>query len=300
MRIAVFTKNRLNPAYAGARLGAERAAAGAGASVEIVHYVPQTPDDAIEQSALLDRALAEGAEAIVLVPVHPHAINDAVARVNAAGVPIVACINRLGGGACVSFVGADDYALAFNVADYLCRHVGGVGDVVLIDGPAESTTTVPRRNGFCAALAQYPRMRVVGSCVGRYLYEPARDAMDSLLPTLERVDVVLAANDLMALGAFDALQGVGRSATIAGVNALPAAIEAIQRGDLLVTADFSAMCMGYLATEAAIRYLRGENIPTELLLPVELVDACNYSRWDIPYSERACADWDTAVAGPRK
>jgi ribose transport system substrate-binding protein len=293
MRIAVLTKNRLNPAYAGARLGAERAAARAG--VDVVHYVPETPDDPVEQSALLDLALAERADAIVLAPVHQQAINDAVARVNAAGVPIVACISRLGSGTCVSFVGADDYALAFNVADYLCRHLGGVGDVVLIDGPAESTTTVPRRDGFRAALAQYPGARVVGNCVGRYLYEPAREEMARLLPVLLRVDAVLAANDLMALGAFDALQAAGRSAAIAGVNAIPAAIEAIKRGDLLVTADFSAMCMGYLAADAAIHHLRGERVPAEVLLPVELVDRSNCSQWDKPYTERLCPDWDAVV-----
>lgn len=289
MRIAVFTKNRLNPAYAGARLGAERAAARAGAVV--THYVPEKPDDPVEQSTLLDRALAEHVDAVVLVPVHPVAINAAIARVNAAGVPIVTCVNRLGGGDCVSFVGADDYALAFSVADYLCRHVQGAGDALLIDGPPESTTTAPRQQGFRDAIARYPRMRIVGSCVGRYLYEPARAGMEALLPSIARIDAVFAANDLMALGAFDALRAAGRSAAIAGVNAIPEAIGAIQRGELVVSADFSAMCMGYLAAECAIRHLRGEHVPAEILLPVELVDRGNCALWDRPYAERACPEW---------
>ena len=37
-RIAVFTKNKTNPAYAAARLGADRAAERLGA--ETVHFVP--------------------------------------------------------------------------------------------------------------------------------------------------------------------------------------------------------------------------------------------------------------------
>ena len=41
--IAVFTKNRLNPAYHAARLGADRVAARMGAVT--VHYVPQQPDN---------------------------------------------------------------------------------------------------------------------------------------------------------------------------------------------------------------------------------------------------------------
>ncbi len=39
-RIAVFTKNRTNPAYEAARLGADRTAARLGAIT--VHYVPDT------------------------------------------------------------------------------------------------------------------------------------------------------------------------------------------------------------------------------------------------------------------
>ena len=50
--IAVFTKNRVNPAYHAARLGAARTAEAFGATT--VDYVPEVPDDIDEQIALLD------------------------------------------------------------------------------------------------------------------------------------------------------------------------------------------------------------------------------------------------------
>ena len=53
--IAVFTKNRVNPAYAAARLAADRVAAETGART--VHYVPQTPDHVGQQKALVGQAL---------------------------------------------------------------------------------------------------------------------------------------------------------------------------------------------------------------------------------------------------
>ena len=55
-RIAVFTKNRTNPAYDAARLAADRVAARLG--VTTVHYVPEQPDSVPEQIALIDRAIA--------------------------------------------------------------------------------------------------------------------------------------------------------------------------------------------------------------------------------------------------
>ena len=42
-RIAVFTKNRTNPAYEAARLGADRVAERFGATT--THYVPDVPDE---------------------------------------------------------------------------------------------------------------------------------------------------------------------------------------------------------------------------------------------------------------
>ena len=49
-RIAVFVKNGENPNYQAFLLGAERAAAAAGAVAE--RHVPATPDSAEEQTAL--------------------------------------------------------------------------------------------------------------------------------------------------------------------------------------------------------------------------------------------------------
>src|SRR5215813_9785330 len=55
-RLAVFTKNLVNPAYGAARLGAERVAQRFRGSVE--HYVPDIPDDVAQQIALIDRAMS--------------------------------------------------------------------------------------------------------------------------------------------------------------------------------------------------------------------------------------------------
>src|SRR5215213_8880576 len=89
--IAVFTKNLTNPAYAAARLGADRVAAAHGART--VHYVPQKPDDIAEQIALIDAALDTKPDAILLVPVHPTAINGAIRKIVASGIPLVGYLN---------------------------------------------------------------------------------------------------------------------------------------------------------------------------------------------------------------
>ena len=293
MKLAVFTKNRSNPAYAAARLGADRAAARLGART--VHYVPEEPDDPGEQSALIEQALTERPDAMVLVPVHPTAVNAAIRKVKAAGIPLVACINRLSEGQCTSFVGSEDYPLARAIARYLFERLGGKGDVVIVEGPPESVTSIERVRAFRDAAAAYPGIRIIGACSGRYLLEPAREAMAEMLAALPRIDAILAANDIMAIGVIVALRSAKRRALLVGVNAIPQAIAAIKSGDMIATADFNAMNMACLGAECAIRHVRGEPVPREIILPVQIVDASNCSLWDKPYENRACAHWGDVV-----
>jgi ribose transport system substrate-binding protein len=82
---------------------------------------------------------------------------------------------------------------------------------------------------------------------------------------------------------------------VAGVNAIPEAIAAIKDGKLIATSDFDAMNMAAVATEAAIRRLRGETLPREITLPVQIVDSKNYAHWDKPFEQRALAKWQDVV-----
>ena len=291
--LAVFTKNRTNPAYAAARLGADRVAARLGARV--AHYVPGKPDDVMEQRTLVERAIAERPDAAVFVPVHATAMRDSVRKLEAAGIPVVNYINRLAAGKFVTFVGSDDYRLARDIAANLFRHIGGKGDVAILEGVPAAVTSQERLRGFRDAARDSPGIRVVASRAADYQRDTARRVTAELLAGLPRVDGILCANDVMALGAIEAMEAAGRRIALVGVNALPEAIAAIKSGRLLATVDFDAMAISSIATEAAIRHLRGERVPAEIILPVKIVDAANYQPWDRPFEERESPRWEDVV-----
>jgi ribose transport system substrate-binding protein len=291
--IAVFTKNRTNPAYTAARLGADRVAARLGA--RIAHFVPQRPDNVDDQIALVERAIAERPDAAVFVPVHATAMSDSVRKLNGAGIPTVNYLNRLAEGRFVTYVGSDDYRLARDIAAHLFQHIGGKGDIVILEGVPAAVTSQERLRGFRDAARDSPGIRIAASRAADYQQETARSVTAELLGGLPRVDGILCANDVMALGAIEALKGVGRTIPLVGVNAIPEAIDAIKNGSLLATVDFDAMAISSIATEAAIRHLRGERIPAEIILPVRIVDAANYQPWDRPFEDRECPEWEEVV-----
>jgi ribose transport system substrate-binding protein len=291
--IAVFTKNRSNPAYDAARLGAERTAARNGARV--AHYVPRKPDDIAEQIALVEQAIAARPDAVVFVPVHLTALDASVRELNAAGVPAVNYLNRLAHGRFVSYVGSDDYRLARDIAAYLFRHMGGKGDVLLMEGVPGAVTSRERVRGFLDAVKEWPGMRIAATRTGQFLEDAGREAMKAVLAEGIHFDGVLSANDAMSLGALSALEASGVQVPVIGVNALPDAIESVKTGRLLATVDFDALKIACVATEAALRHLRGQRVPAEIILPVQVVDRANCQPWDRPLEERECPRWEDVV-----
>jgi ribose transport system substrate-binding protein len=286
MRLAVFTKNLTNPAYGAARLGAERA--GAAFGVEVLHFVPEKGDDPDEQSALIAQALAldPRPDAFVLSPVHASKVDPAIRRIAAAGIPMIGFVNPIEAVPSVAYVGSDDYQLAQAIAHYLFTHLKGKGRVLIVTGPQESFTSLERLHGFRDAAQEYPGITIAGVVAGDYVRELARERTAQWLLDNPPLDACLVANDIMAIGVLDALDAAGREAAVVGVNAIPQAMEAIAAGRMLATADFNAMQMAYLATECAVRHLRGEAVPASIELPVQIVDRSNHAQWDQPYAQR--------------
>lgn len=292
-RLAVFTKNRSNPAYTGARLGADRMAQRLGCRV--THYVPAQPDAVEEQRALLERAIGEGADAIVLAPTHATALNEILSGLKERCIPLLCFVSRPQGVEPTCFVGANDRELARGIAEYLFDRLGAAANVVTIDGHQNAMTTAPRAAGFREAAAARPGVQILGSHGGDFQFEGGRSAMIALLQAHNHIDGVLAANDVMALGALAAMRGSRRSSSIVAINATPDGIDAIKRGELLASAAFDAMTLACLAVEAAVRVLRGEAVPSALTLPVEIVDRCNCGAWDRPYEARSLPQWQHYV-----
>jgi ribose transport system substrate-binding protein len=290
--LAVFTKNRVNPAYAAARLAADRVAAEAGART--VHYVPDTPDDVGQQKALIGKALAAVPDAVLFVPVDDQKMVPDVARFADAGIPVVVCINRMEG-KFVTFVGSNDVAVGHTAARALIESLGGTGRIVAIEGTPVAPTSRDRTIGLDKALAETPAIRLLGSGVGYFQQAPARTEMARLLAEHPEIDGVWTANDVMAFGALEALSAAGRTAKVVGVNGLAEAIDHVERGTMAATVDFSAFNIAAIASRAALRHLNGQPVPASIIVPAALIDRSNFQRWKVPFALRPCPAWEEIV-----
>jgi ribose transport system substrate-binding protein len=292
LTLAVFTKNRVNPAYDAARMAADRVAAETGART--IHYVPEIPDHVGQQKALVTEALAARPDAVLLNPADDREMQEDLARFAAAGIPVAIFINRMAGKS-LTFVGSDDIAVGYKVGKALIQGLGGAGRIVALDGTPGARTVRDRAEGLKRAVAESPGIELLGARVGYLQQAPARTAMAELLAAHPHIDGVWTANDVMAFGALEALADAGRTAKVVGVNGLPAAIDHIEHGRMLASVDFSAFNIAAIAARAVLRHLEGKPVPPEIMVPAELIDRSNYRRWKVPFAERPCASWEEIV-----
>ncbi len=290
--IAVFTKNRTNPAYEAFRIAADQIARAT--DTRVVHFVPKQPDNVDEQKTMVQQILKDRPDVVVFIPVDDVAMVDSVKEINAANIPIVLVSNPLPG-KFVTYVGADDFEIGYREARYLFEHLGAKGKIVIVEGTPAAPTNRERVRGYQKALAEFPGIELLGSGIGNYQQSDARKVMEKFLAEHPRIDAVLSANDSMALGVLEALKAANRTSIVIGINGILPAVKQIEAGAILATVDFNMFKIGCMATRAAVRQLRQEPLPEKVMLPAEIIDRSNYAAWLVPVDQRKCPEWGDIV-----
>ncbi len=295
--LAVFTKSAGNPIARGVRAGADAVAKANGFTV--FHYIPTSPDNVPQQTFLVEEAISQKRDAIVFTPVDIKAMTPSVLKINAAGIPLVNVGDRLTGGSAVAFVGTDDYAIARDTARALLKAMGGKGNVVVLEGPDAIPTAAGRLRGFRDALKEFPDVKVALSKNAMYARPAASDLLKSMLKLKPppQIDGVLAANDAMALGALEAFKEAKlKLPPIVGINASREVVELIKSGQILASGDYNGLIEGCLGAEIAIRALRKQPVPKEVLAKTSVVDKSNVQAYEVPAERRPCPTLESMAA----
>ena len=295
--IGVFTKAAGNPIARAVRAGADQVAKANGMTV--FHYIPTSPDNVSQQTFLVEEALRQKRDAIVFTPVDIKVMVPSLQKINAAGIPVVNVGDRITGGETVSFIGNDDYSIAVDTARVLFKAMEGKGNLVVLEGPETIPTAVNRLRGFKDALKEFPNIKVVLSKNALYARPAAGDLLKAMLKvaSMPQIDGVLAANDAMAFGAVEAFKEAKKKMPlIVSINASKEAVDLIKAGDMLASGDYNGLVEGCLGTEVAIRSLRKQPVPKEVMAKTEVVDKNNYQAYEIPAERRPCPTLESMTA----
>jgi ribose transport system substrate-binding protein len=284
--IAVFTKNTTNPFSKAIRQGSDFAAKKL--SVDVSHYVPTTADNAVEQTKLVDDAIAKKPDIILFDPVENQKMVPAIDKMNAANIPVIEITDRAEGGKFVSSVLPDDFQLGLATARRLLKALDGKGGVVILEGISTTTSSIERVKGFNDAIKEVPAVKLLASKSGGYQRKPAQDLMEGWIRQFPQIDGVLAANDSMAAAAVETLEKRNRKAVVVGINGSKEAIDLIKADKMLATGEFNGFIIGCLAVEIAARNLRKQPVPKEVVLKPAVYDKANYQQYEARAEMREC------------
>lgn len=249
-------------------------AAAAGVTVNIVAADEKTD----VQVGQVENCIAQGADAILVVPVDTDATGPMTEAATAAGIPLV-YVNRrpadLPDG--VPYVGSDSLVSGTLEMTELAKLANGKGNVVILQGDPANEAAVLRTQGCKDVVAQNPGMKVTKEAAGNWQRDKGQAIMEDWLQSGEQIDVVCANNDEMALGAINALKAAGKldSVLVGGVDATGDAIAAMEAGDLEVTVFQDASGQGGGGVDAAIKLHNGASVPGYVDIPYVLVTPAN-------------------------
>lgn len=230
--------------------------------------------DLARHQAHIENYIVRQVDAIVVCPSDSRGIGPAIEKANQAGIPVFTADIQAFGGQVVSHIASDNVGGGRLAARYIAQALGGKGNVAIIDQPFVKST-IDRVTGFEEEMKKHPGIRIVAKPNGDGVRDRAMKTMEDLLQSGHQLDAVFGINDDSALGAMAALEAAGRKdMIIVGFDAIPEARSAILRGSML-KADVAQnpKRIGELTIEAIAKHFRGEAVPAEIPVEVELLDA---------------------------
>jgi len=276
--VALVVKTLNNQFFIDMEAGAKAAADSLG--IELVVQAPEREIDVERQMQIVENLIQRRVKVLLLVPNGSKEIVPAVMKANAAKIPVVAVDTRIdaatlaaSGATVASFIGSDNEDGGRMAGAFLVEKLGGSALVAVLEGVPGHETADARLRGFRTALAGAAGMKIVASQPANMERDQAFTVTQNILQSNPGITALFACNDVMALGAVEAIAAAKRtgSITVVGFDAQDDARKAIAEQRMGATVAQNPREMGRMAVITASRLIRGERVPAEQPVAISLV-----------------------------
>ncbi len=251
-------------------------------------------DDIIKQITSIEDLIAAGVNILILNPLDHKAMVPAVNAAVKSGVPVFIVDSAIDPEAdYVTSVQANNEGNGELIGEWIVKKMGRTKiKVALISGSQGNPVGREKRLGFIRGFSETQLMTqgnvdltIVSQGWGNWTNNGGLKAMEDILVAYPDINLLVAENDAMAMGAMKAIDEAGKSAdiTIAGFDGQKEAYELIKQGKFGATALNSPDELARLVVDAVIRYLNGEKqIDKIIYTPAVLITKDNVDRYFDP------------------
>jgi ABC-type sugar transport system substrate-binding protein len=218
--------------------------------------------DPAKQASDLEDMLSKGANAFIIVPQNKDQIVPSIAKINEKGFPVVALDCTPAGGNFL-FVGANTVLSGQLSAEYIFSKLNGSGKVIFVVGDPAHEYAIRFTTGYKDILKKYPNIQVVAEQGAWWQTDKALKLVEDLLLVNPDVKAILCNNDLMAIGAVEALKEAGfkpGEVLVSGGDGDKAVLALIKEGWITCTIDKMPDLEATTAYNAALALAKGEKV----------------------------------------
>ncbi|MEN3185762.1 MAG: ABC transporter substrate-binding protein [Atribacterota bacterium] len=263
--IPMISKGFQHQFWQAVKKGAEQAAKDYG--VTITFEGPESEAMVDKQIDMLQAALAKKPDALCLAALDSKAVIPYVEKAKEMGIPMVGFDSGVESDIPVTTVATDNINAAGYAADKMAEFIGGEGEVALVVHDQTSRTGIDRRDGFVNRIKEkYPNIKIVDIQYGGGDHLKSTDLAKAIIQAHPNLKGIFGANEGSAIGVINAVRELNKVGQIVviGYDSGKQQMDAIREGLMAGAITQNPVGMGYMAVEAAIKAVKGEELPKHI------------------------------------
>lgn len=235
-------------------------------NVEVTFEGPENEEDYTAQNVLIETAVKNGADAIVLSAID---YNNSVDTVNAAvreGVKVITIDSDVNSDAVGLFIGTDNITAGREAGKAAVEGFATEAEIIigLVNYNADTDNGNQREEGLREYISTVSNARIVDVVTAESNEESATEAAESLLKQNPRINVIVGFNEWMTLGVGNAVKNLGLSEKVraVGFDSNLNSVSMLETGEMDALIVQNPFAMGYLGVEKSVALISGENLHT--------------------------------------
>jgi ribose transport system substrate-binding protein len=257
--------------------------------------------NAQRQIQQINSMVQAGAQAIIVFPISPTALNQVVKNACDKGVIVIAYDAEITE-PCAYNVHIDQHEAGRVTAEWLAKKLNGKGDIVVLTGVPGTSVDTQRTEAAKEVFAKYPDIHIVAESVGMWSQAVSRTELSKILATRgwDKIDGLWLQVGCYTANSMQLEAGISadKLKPCAGEGANGGRIQMLPNGTVVEGANGTYMPMGAprisyasppysgaLALKLAVQKLEGKDIPKLTILPLpvvtnETIKLCQEGTWD--------------------
>src|SRR5690606_28128245 len=176
--------------------------------------IADAQQDSSRQVSQVQQFVQQGVDILVVSPNESDPLTPPVEQACAAGIPVIVLDRTVNTDCIAAFIGGDNVAIGTAAGELALELLPDGGNVVELRGIESNQPQIDRDEGFREAIAANPDITIVKDQDAKWLKEEGTKVMQQWLQSGDDIDLVYAHNDPMALGAYLAAAGAGKTEDI--------------------------------------------------------------------------------------